>query len=98
MEKTISVRIPAQEMKAISHIAKDVNATKSFIMREILTLGIQQKRQDLALNLFQNKQATAWKAAALANMPLTEFLDLLKRKGLEFNYTEEEFLEDVKNL
>ncbi len=98
MEETISVRIPKEKVNALRQIAKAENTLQSVLLREILSLGIEYKKQELALALFQKGQATAWKAAEIAGIPLTEFLDLMKKRGIEFNYTKEEFLEDIEGL
>jgi len=98
MEETISVRIPRQELKEIESISKYEKVTKSVILRDVLEIGIQNKMLAMAIEKFQNEEATAWKASRLAGIPLTKFLDVLKDKGLEFHYTEEELLEEFEGL
>ncbi len=98
MEETISVRIPKEELKEIEKISKYEKATKSSILRDVLDIGIKQKMLSFALDKFQNQEITAWKAARLANIPLTKFLDLLKEKGLEFHYNEDDLAKDFEGL
>lgn len=96
MEETISVRISKEELRKIEEILKYEKSPRSHILREVLEKGIKEKRLEIALEMFQNNEATAWKAARLAGIPLIKFLDILKEKGLEFHYTEEELLEDFE--
>lgn len=98
MDKTISVRIPKKELKEVERILKYEDTTKSGVLREILRRGIRDKMLEIALYKFQNNEATAWKAAAIADIPLTSFLDILAERGIEFHYGVEEFREDTKDL
>ncbi len=98
MEKTISVRIPKGELKEIEHISKYEKATKSTVLRDVLGIGIRNKMLGIAIEKFQKNEMTAWKAAGVAGVPLTEFLDILKEKGLEFHYTSEELSEEFEGL
>ena len=56
------------------------------------------KLKRTALKGFQRNEVTAWKAARIAGVPLTQFLDILKERELEFHYTKEELREDIKHL
>ena len=98
MEETISVRLPREELRKVESILKYENTTKSSILREVLKLGIKKKMLEIALNKFQKNEASAWKAASLAAIPLTEFLDVLKERGIEFHYGLEELKEDTQDL
>lgn len=98
MEKTISVRIPKEGLREIEHISRSQRATKSVVLREVLEIGIKNKMLSLALEKFQKNELTAWKAARFAGVPLTEFLDILKEKGLEFHYTALELSEEFEGL
>ena len=98
MAETISVRIHEKERSGIVEISKYENSSKSEILREVLELGIKFKKLEIALEKFQKNEATAWKAARLAEIPLTKFLDILKERGLEFHYSEKELMEEFEDL
>jgi len=53
---------------------------------------------EIAFDKFQKNEATAWKASKIASLPLTEFLDMLKERGIEFHYGLEELKEDTQDL
>jgi len=98
MEETVSVRISKEEMNALDKLSEQERLKRSVLLREVLHIGIQQKRLEYALVIYQKRGATAWKAARMAGIPLTKFLDLLVERGIDFNYTQEDFLEDAKEF
>lgn len=98
MEKSISVRIPNEEMKEINGISSQAYSAKSVILREILRLGIKQKKLEIALEKFQKNEASAAKAASIAGISLSEFLDVLISRKIDFHYDIEDLREDVADL
>ena len=98
MAETVSVRIDKAELKEINEISKLEKKTKSNVLREVLEKGIKEKKLGIALEKFRNNEATAWKAANLADVPLTQFLDILVQKGIDFHYSVKELREDFEGL
>lgn len=98
MATAISVRIPKEQVREVAHLSLLYKRKKSETLREILDLGLQQKKLDVALDAFQKKEATAWKAARLAGVPLTSFLDILKQRNILFHYSEEQVEQDFRGL
>lgn len=98
MEETISVRIPREELKEIENISKHENATRSAVLREALRKGIKEKLLELALKKFQENEVSISKAAKIAGIPLTKFLDILFEKKINLHYDLEDLREDAKNL
>ena len=98
MAETISVRIDKSELKQINEISKLEKKTKSHVLREVLEKGIKEKKLDLALEKFRRNETTAWKAARMADIPLTAFMDILVQKGIDFHYGVKELREDFEGL
>lgn len=98
MAETISVRIPKREIKDINEISKLEKRKKSEVLREVLNKGIIEKKIELALEKYRNNEVTATKAANMAHIPLSQFLDILVQKGLEFHYGLKELREDFEGL
>lgn len=94
----MSVRISKEELRQIETFLRYEKATKSALLRDIVERGIKEKKLAIALEKFRNEEVTVGKAAQLAGIPLTKFLDILKEKSLEFHYTVEELREDVEEL
>ena len=95
---TVSVRIDSDDLQEIDALAKYERQSKSDILREILARGIEEKRLEIALERFQKKEFSAWKAARFASVPLTQFLDILHQRRMEFHYTHKELQEDVADI
>ena len=98
MSETVSVRIVKEELSMLNKLSKEEKRTRSEVLREVLEKGIREKKLELALKKYQNEEATAAKAAEIAGLPLTRFLGILFEKRIEFNYTPEDFREDIKGL
>ncbi|MEK6892886.1 MAG: UPF0175 family protein [Nanoarchaeota archaeon] len=98
MEDNISVRIPNKEMKELNRISSHTQTTKSAILREVLRFGIRQKKLEIALEKFQKNEATAAKSAGIAGISLSEFLEVLHNKGINFHYGVEELREDFERV
>src|SRR3989338_9189432 len=71
----------------IETISKGEKRKKSEILREILYMGIMEKKSEIALKKVQENKATASKAAKIAGIPLTSFLDVIQRKNINFHYS-----------
>ena len=98
MAGTVSVRVDRADLSEIDQISRQEKSTKSSLLREILGLGLKTKKLSLALEKFRKNELTALKASKLAGVPLTEFLDLLKKEGLEFHYTQKELEQEFAGL
>jgi predicted HTH domain antitoxin len=98
MAETVSVRIDKPDLKEIEALSKTENKTKSFILREVLEKGIKEKKLEIALQKFRDNNVTAWKAARVAGVPLSQFLDILVHKGIDFHYGLKELKEDFEGL
>ena len=98
MAETVSVRIDKMELKEINEISKLEKKTKSHVLREVLDKGIKEKKLEIALEKFRDNEATAWMAARMADMPLSQFLDIAVQKGIDFHYGLKELREDFEGL
>lgn len=98
MEETISVRIGKEELIEIERISEYAKLGKSVILRSVIEIGIREKMLEIALDKFQKNEATAAKAAKIAGVSLSEFLEILYEKGINFHYGVKELKEDFERL
>ena len=98
MAQTVSVRIDKEDIEEIDKISRLEKKTKSTLLREILELGLKDKKLELALEKFRNREASIGKAARIAEMPLSKFMDVLVQKNIEFHYGIKEVEEDFEGL
>ena len=59
---------------------------------------MNKKKLEIALKKFKNNEATAWKAARIAGIPLSQFLDILVENKIDFHYGIKELEEDFEGL
>ncbi len=98
MSEILSVRLPTPDLKELQRLSVEEGKKKSELLREVIHRGLRQQRLEFALEKFRNKEATAAKAARLAGIPLTAFLDFLQERGVDFHYTEKELEEEFQAL
>ena len=98
MAETVSVRMDKPGLREIGEISRLEKKTRSTVLREVLENGIRGKKTEIALQRFRDNEATAWQAAKMAGMPLTQFLDILVQKGIDFHYGLKELKEDFEGL
>ena len=88
----ISLTIPEGLLAQSEEIAKEKTEDRSTVLRELLSLGIQQYRIEKALRLYMDGKVSLGKAAEMASVSLWKFLDVLKEKKIPLRYD----LEDIK--
>lgn len=98
MAETVSVRIDETDLKEINEISRIERKTKSSVLREVLEKGIKEKKLELALEKFRKNEASIGKAARMAQMPLSQFMDVLVEKKIDFHYGIKELEEDFEGL
>ena len=59
---------------------------------------MNKKKLEIALKKFKNNEATASKAARIAGIRLSQFLDILMQKKIDFHYGLKELEEDFEGL
>ena len=98
MEETVSMRLPREEIKEIEYISKEEKTTKSTALKDVVRRGIRDKKLELALDKYRKEEATASKAARMAGIPLTKFLDILFEKKISIHYDVDDLREDAESL
>jgi predicted HTH domain antitoxin len=57
--------------------------------------GDKQINTNQAIVLYRKGQATAWKASQLAGVSLWTFYEILKKKGIQLQYSEHDLEQDL---
>ncbi|MBU4201728.1 MAG: UPF0175 family protein [Candidatus Altiarchaeales archaeon] len=94
MEKTISIRLDKGFVRSLDRIGADYSGRSSF-MRELLNLGLQEYRTELAVEKYMQGEVSTWKAAEIANLSLRKMNQLLRERGVEMHYSEQSLREDL---
>lgn len=96
MDESVSVRVPTDLLRDLGALSETTHQSRSDVLREVLQLGLGAKRLKLALDQFQDRKVSVGRAAELAGIPLVEFLEHVKRVGLQFAYDADDLRQDLK--
>lgn len=98
MDATIAVRIEKEKLAEIKAISKEENRKNSEILREALDLGLREKKLAIALEKYRRREISTGKAAEMAGISLSRFLDVLREKRVPFNYTVKDLMKDFEGF
>ena len=94
MGKVISVRINENLEEIIKRYSKERKADQSDIIRDLINNGSIY----LAIKGYAKGEYSIGKAAYLANLPLSEFMDLIMDIGIKSKISKEDLLEGYENI
>ncbi len=94
MGKVISVRINKSLEERINRYSKEKKEEKSEVIRDLIKSGSLY----LAIKGYAFGEYSIGKAAYLANLPLSEFMDIVMELGIKSKISKEDLLEGYENL
>ena len=97
-EKLTTLRLPVEIDREIEKIAYMKDSDKSKILRELIIIGIRERKIQEAIRLYQEGKVTLWKAARLADISLWKMMEIVAKMKIIAQYGERELKEDLKAL
>ena len=97
-EKLMTFRLPLEIDKDIENIASREDTDKSKLIRELLIIGIKERKLKEALKLYTEGKVSLWKAASLADVSLWKIIEILEERKITLQYGKRELKEDLKAL
>ena len=94
MGKVLSVRINKSLEETIKRYSEEKKREQSDIIRDLINNGSIY----LAIKGYAKGKYSIGKAAYLANLPLSEFMDLIMDLGIKSKISNEDLLEGYENL
>ena len=96
MGRVISVRINKNLEEIVKRYSKEkkTDTEQSEIIRDLISNGSLY----LAIKGYAKGKYSVGKAAYLANLPLSEFMDLIMELGIKSKISKEDLLEGYENL
>jgi len=94
-QEHITARVPEDIYREIERVQDEEKTDKSTTIKKLLEDGIENWKISNAIEKYQNGEASMGKAAELADVPVWEFMKILEERGIEPNYTDEEFEHDI---
>lgn len=82
----------------LDELAGEESKDRSELVRELLTIGLKEKKIQKAIELYKNGKATLWKAARTADVSIWKMVEILRERGIEAQYGVRELEEDLKAL
>ncbi len=93
--RVLTLRIPEDMLKMIDEIAEREGKERSEVIRELLNIGLRDKLVEEAIKMYRDGKVSMWKAARIAGLSLWEFIEILKNKGVDIQYSIRELEEDL---
>ena len=90
----MSIGIEGKDYSLIEELSKIEGEEKSKVLEELMELG----RMMFALRRYEEGKLSLGKAAEIAGMSLSEFMDLLSEFGIKSRISYEDYLEGFDNL
>lgn len=94
----MTFRLPLEIDKDIENIASREDTDKSKLIRELLIIGIKERKLKEALKLYTEGKVSLWKAASLADVSLWKIIEILEERKITLQYGKRELKEDLKAL
>ena len=96
MAEGVIARVPNEIKEDIEFFAKQEQTDKSSIIRKLLTSAVKQKRLEYALEEYAERKVSLGKAAELAKMQISDFMEEAAQHHIPLNYTKEDLRRDFK--
>lgn len=96
--KVVTTRLSQWVIDYVEKVAKEQHLDKATVYRQLLIKAIAQDRLERAIERFQGQHVTITKAAELADLPLTLFVDELNKRHIRRGIGIEEYREGRANL
>ena len=86
MSELVSFRLPADLQKELEIISKEEDKDKSEIVRELLRLGIKERKIEKAIKLYKEGKVSASRAAEIADVSLWKMIEIFSERKVEAQY------------
>jgi predicted HTH domain antitoxin len=96
MLRPTTVRVPEKLLKDLSRFVKEMNLDKSAYLREIIKKGFAEDRQERLLQMYQAGKLSLPEVCKKLDITTWDFLELLKRRGINLNVSLEDWLDTVE--
>ena len=95
MSELVSFRLPADLQKELEIISKEEDKDKSEIVRELIRLGIKERKIEKAVRLYKEGKVSASRAAEIADVSLWKMIEIFAERKVEAQYGLRELEEDI---
>jgi len=93
--KTVTTRIPEDDEEALAELEAEMSADRSEVLRRLISQGLDEWRQERALDRLRDHSITLRTAAEQADCSYVEMLTLVAEEGIDVGYTTEDLELDL---
>lgn len=94
---SVTARLSVESIEYINKMSRLFHIDKSTAFRKVLEKGIEEDRKEKALELYVNGDLSLEKAVEFSGMFIGNFLEHMRKKGIEKNITLDDFKETLKH-
>ena len=92
MRQVMTIRLADEDVRLVEELAKSSDKDKSTMVRDLVEYG----KIYLAIKLYKEGKISIGKAAKIANLSISETMDLFAELGIKSNIELEDYLEGLK--
>lgn len=94
----MTIRLSKDIDNELEKLARLKDTNKSKLIRDLIVLGIKEKKVQEALSLYSKGKITMWKGARIAGLSLWEMMGIIAERKIPMPYGIKELEEDLKGL
>lgn len=98
MGELVSFRLPEELQKELALLSKEEDRDKSEMVRELIRIGLKEKKIEKAVRLYKAGKVSASRAAEIAGVSLWKMIEIFRERKVETQYGQGELEEDLKAL
>jgi len=96
MAETVSGRLPPDLLRDLDRLGRASGKSRSQVLREVVQRGLAAALLDRGLEAYRRREATLGRAAEMAGLPVTAFIDELRRAGILRDYDTADLRRDLE--
>ncbi len=98
MGELVSFRLPEELQKELALLSKEEDRDKSEMVRELIKMGLKEKKIEKAVKLYKEGKISLSRAAEIAGVSLWRMIEIFREQKVEAQYGQRELEEDLKSL
>ena len=92
------MRLPRSVVREIEELAREKDASRSAIIRELFVVSLGEVELRRALELVREGKLSVWRGAEEAGVSYREMLELLKRHNIPYPLSLDEALREIDEI
>ncbi len=94
----LNIRIPKKLARELEALAEVEHVAKIDMARQLLWEGIARRKQEVALKLYEQGQASKSRATEMAGLSLWEFTEVVEQRSSRWDYSLEEAKQELQRV